>query len=162
MFRALILAAATAAIPLAAPAENRPVPQADVAPRDRMTMHVNSLILPELLKPVPPVNALGLVLVAEQAAIAAGCPRYDLDAERFGAVMSRLLEPVSALAEAGRENLPLDVVMNSYSTVKGGALARAGYDLASFCAAADEIFEELSEQSSANPDAPLLVLARSG
>lgn len=161
--RALVLAAAAAAtMPLAAAAENRPVPRSQVGPLERMSMHVNSLIFPELVKLVPAETALGLVIVAEQAAIAASCPAYDLDATRFQSVMTRLLAPVQALVEEGKENLPLDMVMNGYSAIKGGALARAGYDPAAFCAASEGFIEDLSQQASEKPDEALLVVAIAG
>ncbi|MFN3936540.1 MAG: hypothetical protein ACK4KW_03080 [Gemmobacter sp.] len=120
MIRTLMLAAAAAAIPLGVAAENKPVQPSDIEPLHRMGMHVNAVIWLELTKIVPAQDALRLAVVAEQAAIAASCTGYDLDADRFGAVMNRILEPVQALVAADKNNLALDFVMNSYSTIKGG------------------------------------------
>lgn len=162
MIRTLMLAAAATAIPLGVAAENKPVQLSDIAPLHRMGMHVNAVIWPELTKIVPAEDALRLAIVAEQAAIAASCIGYDLDAELFGTVMNRLLAPVQALVAADKNNLPLDFVMNSYSTIKGGALARAGYDLEAFCAEADGFFDDLAAQAAETPDAALLVLKKAG
>jgi hypothetical protein len=157
-----MLGAAVAVLPLAGAAQNQPVPRGDVKPLNRMAMHVHAVVAPELARLLPAADVLKLVIVAEQAGIAASCAAYDLDAERFGTVMNRLLAPVQALVAEGQQNLPLDVVMGGFATIKGGALARAGYDMATFCAEAEGLMQELLEHSAETPDESILVLARKG
>jgi hypothetical protein len=154
-------AALAALIPVtAAQAQDRAaVPRSDVPPEQRMMMHVNAVVFDRLSTLMEPQDILKLVLVANQAAVAATCEGYEIDSEAYSRVMGTILAPLRALVPEGQENLPLDIAMHGYAMAFGGWMARAGYDAASFCADAAKMTAEFEESDSARA---LRVWARAG
>lgn len=146
------------AVAPAAAEKRKPASLADARAMNRMAMHVHGTAAPELQRLLPAADVLALSIVAEQVAVAASCPARDLDPARFGAVMNRILGPIQDKVDEGRENLVLDVVMGGFSTIRGGALARAGHDRAALCAEGEKMIGEAIELSQTTPAKALLVV----
>ena len=130
-----------------------PVDPAQLSPLDRMSMSYGTYVV-EYMQGYddlfPPELMLQLSGVTQQKAIALKCDGYDVDEERYNAVMASLLEPLLKPDgdSAGGENwitIPAMIALNAYHTWLGGHLAVAGYDQAAFCATGPQIRETLAE-----------------
>jgi hypothetical protein len=75
------------------------------------------------------------------------CEGYEVDNEKFNAVMNDIVSDLKPLTQEGQNNLPVDTVMAGYSTALGGQLAIAAYDKDVYCASAAALREELKEDT---------------
>ncbi len=154
---AAAVAAACALAPPAGPALAQTATaaaRADVDVRTRMAMHVNTVVFDRLAQLLEPQEILGLIIVAQQAAIAINCEGFDVDPGRHAAAVTRLTGKLSAMTEAGQNNLPQVIAMSGYALAMGGELAAAGYDIAAFCARGETMRAEFAE----NPDSAWLLV----
>lgn len=127
------------ALALSAPAlaqDNTPVAIGDVDVVTRMNASVNELVADRIRDMLAPGDLLRLLVVSQQAALAANCDGYDLDPQRFGTVMNDIVSDLQAQTDASANNLPVDVVMHAYGISLGGQTAVAAYDIDAFAPAA--------------------------
>jgi hypothetical protein len=101
-----------------------------------------------MLRLLPPGEVLRVLVVARQYAMASSCEGYEVDEEKFRAIMNDVVSKLAPLAEEGQNNLPIDSVMAGYYTVLGGQLAIAAYDPEAYCAAAAQVRAALGDADS--------------
>jgi hypothetical protein len=75
------------------------------------------------------------------------CEGYEVDDEKFSAVMNDIVSKLKPLTPEGQNNLPIDTVMAGYSTALGGQLAIEAYDKYAYCASAAAFREELKKDA---------------
>lgn len=152
------LSALACAIAVAAPAlaeERVPVDPARVDPAARMNQAVFDLAFERIEKLLAPEDILRLLLVAQQKGLAINCDGYEVDNDRFKAVMQDILKDITGLVEAGQDNLAYDIVVGSYQIALGGQMAVAAYDRKAYCAHGEELRTELADDT----EGRVLVLA---
>lgn len=125
--------------------ENKPVPRTDLEPADRMAMHVMSYAFEHMADLIPPEKKLQLAMVAKQRAAADSCDGFEIDNQKYIAVMNATMADVVGLVEDGKENLVTDRVMFGFGMMMGGELALAAYDPEGYCAYGAELRAELEE-----------------
>lgn len=141
------ISALACAIALAAPAlaeERTPVDPADIDPITRMNNAVFDLAIERIEKLLEPGDILRLLLVAQQKGLALNCVGYEMDQDRFKGVMQDIVKDITALTEAGQDNLAFDMVIGSYQIALGGQMAVAAYDPKAYCAHGEELRAELA------------------
>jgi len=111
---------------------------------DRMSMAVSTTVERNLTDLLEPRMILRVLLVAQQRVIADLCDGYELDPERFSAVMNNTLGELTGLVEEGQNNLVVDIVMVNLGIAMGGQRAVAAYDEAAYCANAQALRDELA------------------
>lgn len=141
------LACAASLATAAAAQDGTPVDPADVDVVTRMNAAVNTVALERMGDLVEPGDMLRLLVVAQQQALTESCEGYEMDWERYSAVMADIMADLFAMTEEGQNNLPVDVVLMAYSMSLGGQLAVAAYDPEAYCARGEVIRAELAEDT---------------
>ncbi|MEQ5787519.1 hypothetical protein J3454_06395 [Erythrobacter sp. NFXS35] len=159
MFRKLNLIPALCAFALAGtlqaqtttiPEGSKPVARADVPVSARMGMHVSAMVLEEIKKFVPDDDKRGALflrmsILAKQEAAAASCAAFELDQPRMVSVMMRTLRVLSDGTQSDLATAHLNRALRHYNTLLGGELAQFAYEPTSYCNAAGDFYNDLSE-----------------
>ena len=130
-----ILAVSGLGLALSVPA----VAQVDADATKRMTEAVNKEAVERVDGLLQPGDILRLLVVARQRGLALNCEGFAVDEARFGLVMNDIVSDVAALTEPSQNNLPLDIVLGSYTMALGGQIAVAAYDPEAYCAEGEEV-----------------------
>lgn len=135
-----------------------PVDRDSLSPEARMNMAVAAHVF-EYIEGYEglfePGDVFRLGMVAKMKAVALTCDGFDLDTDKYNALMADILGPLTELPENTEVeeptiNLPFTIAMSAYTMFIGGNLAVSAYDPAGFCAFGDELRTQLAEDDASH------------